>query len=206
LPHSCFQELLDAAQTDLDYQAYPGFQQLLVYCHRAGSSVALLHSEILGYQQQQTRAFAHEAGVAWLLLQQLCRVRDDAHRGYFYIPEDELQRFAVRHDDLLQTRNTPALRELFRFQAQRIRDYWQRALEHLPATDRYAQRSQLILVELGLTLLDEIETDGFRLLQRRLSVTPLRKLWIAWRLLRRETRRRRASTSPTATQSESKPV
>ena len=30
-------------------------------------------------------------------------------------------------------------------------------------------------------LLDEIERDGFRVLTHRTSLTPVRKMWIAWR-------------------------
>jgi phytoene synthase len=30
-------------------------------------------------------------------------------------------------------------------------------------------------------LLREIERDGFRVLERRVSLTPIRKFWIAWR-------------------------
>jgi phytoene synthase len=30
-------------------------------------------------------------------------------------------------------------------------------------------------------LLDEIERDGFQVLRARTSLTPLRKLWIAWK-------------------------
>ena len=35
------------------------------------------------------------------------------------------------------------------------------------------------------TLLDEIERDGYRVLDRRIALTPLRKLWIAWKTARR---------------------
>jgi phytoene synthase len=31
------------------------------------------------------------------------------------------------------------------------------------------------------TLLDEIARDGYRVLDHRTALTPLRKLWIAWR-------------------------
>jgi phytoene synthase len=188
-----FDELLAAAHMDLDYDAYPGFDQLVTYGHRAGSSVALSHTRILGYRDQQTAAFAHEAGVALLLLQLLYNVRDDALRGRFYIPDDELQRFGVNHDDLLGTQTTPGLADLFRFQAERIRAYRQRALQHLTETERGAQRHHLALIELGSVLLDEIEADGFRLLQQRIRLTPLRKLWIVWRTLRREQRRQRTN-------------
>jgi phytoene synthase len=44
------------------------------------------------------------------------------------------------------------------------------------------------------TLLDEIEADGFRVLERRVALTPLRKLWIAWKIARREKHRARRST------------
>jgi phytoene synthase len=32
------------------------------------------------------------------------------------------------------------------------------------------------------TLLDEIERDGFRVLHQRVSLTPLRKFWLAWKV------------------------
>jgi phytoene synthase len=31
------------------------------------------------------------------------------------------------------------------------------------------------------TVLDEIERDGFKVLNQRISLTPLRKLWLAWK-------------------------
>jgi phytoene synthase len=34
------------------------------------------------------------------------------------------------------------------------------------------------------TLLDEIAYDGFQVLDRRTSLTPVRKLWLAWRTWR----------------------
>ena len=34
------------------------------------------------------------------------------------------------------------------------------------------------------TLLDEIARDGYKVLDRRTSLTPLRKLWLAWRTWR----------------------
>ena len=61
----------------------------------------------------------------------------------------------------------------------------------LPAADRHAQRSGIIMARIYLTLLDEMERDGFRVLEHRVALTPLRKLWIAWRTARAEERQRR---------------
>ena len=51
----------------------------------------------------------------------------------------------------------------------------------MDAPDRRAQRPGLIMAAIYSTLLGEIERDGFRVLTQRTSLTPLRKLWIAWK-------------------------
>jgi phytoene synthase len=80
------------------------------------------------------------------------------------------------------------LRDLLHFQAQRARDYYQSALHRLPSQDRYAQRSGIIMAAIYQTLLDEIESDGYRVMEHRVQLTPVRKLWIAWTTARRERR------------------
>ena len=191
-PEEYFREMLDGAAMDLDYDAYPGFTELTLYVHRRGSTPALLAAEVLGYQDRRaTPRFAHEAGALLLLFELLCDVRHHARHGRYYLPEDEMRRFGVQPGDLLAAQTTDRVRQLFAFQAERIRDYHRRALECLPDGDRYAQRSLLIRLELALTLLAETAEDGYRLLEQRTRLTPLRKLWLAWRLQRHEQRRQR---------------
>jgi phytoene synthase len=181
-----FIELIDGLQMDLDYDAYPGFAQLSLYCHRVGSAPTLLAADVLGYRDHRTSRFAHELGIALQLLRLLRQAGGDARNGRFYLPEDELASFGVGHADLLRPQTSERLRALFESQATRIRDYHRRAFEQLPTEDRYPQRSHIILGEIAMTLLEEIEADGFQLLEQRVSLTALRKLWIAWRVLRRE--------------------
>ncbi|MDZ7736364.1 MAG: squalene/phytoene synthase family protein [Gammaproteobacteria bacterium] len=49
----------------------------------------------------------------------------------------------------------------------------------------------LILCRLDAVLLEEIEQDGARLLEQSYSLTPLRRLWLAWRTRRRVLKRAR---------------
>jgi phytoene synthase len=196
LPEEYFREILDGAAMDLDYNAYPSFSELTLYLHRLGSTPGLLTAEILGYQDRRgTPRFAHEAGGALLLFERLDEVRRYAQHGRCYCPEDEMRRFGVGPGDLLAAQTTERVRPLFAFQAERIREYHRRALEQLPEGDRYAQSSLLIRLELAMTLLAEIAADGYRLLEQRTRLTPVRKLWLAWRLRRRE--RRLAATIST---------
>ena len=51
----------------------------------------------------------------------------------------------------------------------------------LPAEDRRAQKPGLMMANIYRALLREIEADDFQVLHQRISLTPLRKLWIAMR-------------------------
>lgn len=190
LPEEYFREILDGVEMDLDYDAYPDFAALSLYVHRRGSVLALLVAEILDYRDRRaTPRFAHEAGAMLLLLELLCDVRQHAQHGRFYLPEEEMERYGVHPGDLLAAQTTDRVRQLFALQAERIGEYYRRASDFLPDVDRCTQSPLLIRLELAMALLAEIAEDGYRLLEQRIHLTPLRKLWLAWRLRRREKRR-----------------
>jgi phytoene synthase len=67
------------------------------------------------------------------------------------------------------------------FQAERAQSYYELAYSKLAPGDRVSQRAGLIMAAIYRTLLDEIRRDGFNVLDRRIALTPLRKLWIAWK-------------------------
>ena len=199
LPEEYFREILDGVVMDLDYDAYPSFTELTLYVHRRGSVPALLAAEILGYQDRRAAPrFAHEAGALLLLFDLLYEVHQHARQGRFYLPEDEMRRFGVQPGDLMAAQTSDRVRQLFVFQADRIRDYHQRALAALPDADCYMQSSLLIRMDLAMTLLAEIAEDGYRLLEQRTALTPLRKLWLAWRARRRHRAKSKAAAAITA--------
>ncbi|MEJ2688039.1 MAG: presqualene diphosphate synthase HpnD [Gammaproteobacteria bacterium] len=188
LPKEYFLEIIDGMEMDLDRHRYASFKELGLYCYRAAGVVGLLAAEIFGYRNRRTLRYATDLGTAFQLTNILRDVREDADRGRIYLPADELQRFGVDPEDILAHRMTEPMHALLQFQAERARDYYRRALDALPAEDRYAQRSGLIMAEIYLQTLTEIEADGLRVLERRISLTPLRKLWLAWKVVRREKR------------------
>ncbi|MDA0235685.1 MAG: squalene/phytoene synthase family protein, partial [Proteobacteria bacterium] len=106
-------------------------------------------------------------------------VGEDARRGRIYLPIEDLQRFKVPAKDLLEARYSDAFRELMAFQAERAEKFYDQAFAQLPAIDRKAQRPGLVMAAIYRTLLREIARDGFLVLDRRTSLTPLRKVWLA---------------------------
>ena len=181
LPAEQLVEIVDGMQMDLEQGRYADFTQLQLYCHRVAGVVGLLSAEVFGYTDRHTLKYAHTLGLAFQLTNIIRDVGEDARRNRIYLPRDELARFGVTEQDILACRHTPEFLALMRFQAQRARDHYQRAFAQLPATDRKAQRAGLIMAAIYRTLLDEIERDGFLVLDRRTSLPPARKLWLAFR-------------------------
>ena len=191
LPQEYFLEIIDGMEMDLTQSRYETFTDLSLYCYRVASVVGLMAAEIFGYQDRATQKYAHNLGLAFQLTNILRDVGEDAARGRIYLPLEDLARFGVSEQDILQHRANENLPALLDFQAQRARDYYQLAFSHLPEADRYSQRSGLIMAGIYLAVLQRIETDSAQVLARRVSLSPLHKLWLAWRTARREGRRRK---------------
>jgi phytoene synthase len=174
------QAVIDGMAMDLDQQRYLDFAMLERYCDLVAGGVGLMSAEIFGYSDPATLVYARDLGIAFQLTNIIRDVGEDARRGRIYLPQDDLDRFGVRADDILSARATAEFTALMRFQVARARAVYRRALETLPAADRRAQRPGLIMAAIYRALLDAIERADFQVLDRRVALSPLRKAWIAW--------------------------
>jgi phytoene synthase len=175
------QAIIDGMEMDLDqsrYLDYPGLQK---YCWRVAGVVGILSASIFGHTNPQTLAYAEKLGLAFQLTNIIRDVGDDARKGRIYLPVNELQQFGVTAADLLNFRHSEKFEALMRFQSERAQRTYDEALALLPKEDRRAQRPGLMMAAIYRTLLGEIERDGFHVLNQRISLTPLRKLWLAWK-------------------------
>jgi phytoene synthase len=174
-------EIIDGMEMDLTQTRYLDWPALERYCHRVAGVVGLLAARIFGYTDPRTLEYARELGIAFQLTNIIRDVGEDARKNRIYLPMDELKRFEAPASDILNGRQTPQFKALMEFQDRRARGYYDKALAALPAADRRAQRPGLVMAAIYRTLLDEIARDGFHVLTQRISLTPLRKFWIAWR-------------------------
>ncbi|WP_455380866.1 squalene/phytoene synthase family protein [Acidihalobacter prosperus] len=184
-----FREMIAGAEMNLNYDSYPSFTELSFYCYRTAGVVELLIAGVLGYKNPKTEKYASDLGHALALTSIVRNVRKHAIRGYIYIPLDELEEFNVSPEELQNGHTEKKMRNLFAFQINRAQEYYQQALASLPEEDRGNQQSSLIRAALYQKLLDEIERDSYRVLEHRIFLTPIRKLWIAWKTSRNEQRR-----------------
>jgi phytoene synthase len=185
-----FEQMLEGAQMDLEYDLYPSFRELSLYCHRVGCSIASLSVQVCGYRDRRVFDYAHDLGTALQLTRFLRNVRRYAAAGRCYIPEAEMRDAGVDLSDLQRSTTSRPVRRLFTAQAERASRFYAQASERLPLADRWSQRPSIVLAELYRSLLEVMADDHFPLLEQRYHLTPLRKLWLAWRVARAQRRYR----------------
>lgn len=173
--------VIDGMEMDLTQTRYLDFKGLERYCWHVASVVGILSASIFGYTDQRTLVYAEKLGMAFQLTNIIRDVGEDARRGRIYLPIDELQKFEVTAAEILNAKHSERFEALMKFQLARAQAYYNEALANLPAVDRRAQRPGLIMAAIYRTLLDEIANDGLRVLQHKVKLTPLRKLWLAWK-------------------------
>jgi phytoene synthase len=181
LEEARLREIIDGMHMDLDYNAYPDFEALKAYCHRVAGVVGMLSARIFGFEDPRTLDYAVDLGIAFQLTNIIRDVGEDARRNRVYLPLHELAEFGVTTEDIAHARQTENFSRLMGFQVQRAERWYEQAFSQLPPVDRRAQRPGIVMAAIYRTLLEEIRRDGCRVLTQRTSLTPVRKLWIAWK-------------------------
>ncbi len=175
-------EIIDGCQMDLDQTRYLDFPALRLYCHRVAGVVGEVSARIFGQSADETTQYAHKLGQALQLTNIIRDVGEDARRGRIYLPVNELQQFDLKAHEVLNRIHSERFIALMKFQAARAHAAYDEALALLPAADRRGQKPGLMMASIYRTLLREIERDDFQVLNQRVSLTPVRKFWLAWRV------------------------
>lgn len=176
------QAVVEGCRMDLTQTRYLDFPALQRYCHLVAGIVGEVAARIFGQTQPQTTEYAHKLGLAFQLTNIIRDVGEDALRGRIYLPVNELQQFDVKAHEITSRTYSDRFRALMQFQADRAHRLYDEALALLPAEDRRSQKPGLMMASIYRTLLREIERDGFQVLHQRVSLTPLRKFWLAWKV------------------------
>ncbi|MFC7287626.1 presqualene diphosphate synthase HpnD [Herminiimonas glaciei] len=172
--------IIDGMEMDLDQNRYLDFIGLQKYCWHVASVVGILSAKIFGATNPKTLEYAEKLGLAFQLTNIIRDVGEDARKGRIYLPVNELQQFNVTAAEILNARHSENFEKLMQFQATRAQKLYDEAFALLPKEDRRAQRPGLIMAAIYRAVLNEVERDGFHVLNQRISLTPIRKLWLAW--------------------------
>jgi len=142
-----------------------------------------LTAELCGYQDQKTATFANNIGCLIATFEIIQNIHHDASRGHILLPNEEINSAGLTLADFINI-NHNKTHDFFAAQIQRLLDQMSKIHTEFPTQDRYSQLCCLIMNRLITKTCREIEKDNFNLHQHKITLTPLRKLWIAWRTQR----------------------
>lgn len=180
LPKNEFEALIDGMQMDLEQARYGSFDELKLYCHRVAGVVGRLIARILGFSNPQTLEYAEKMGLALQLTNIIRDVGDDARQGRIYLPIEEMQKFDVPANVIMQCKPTDNFARLMQFQVDRARETYREAMLLLPAADKKSQKVGLIMAAIYYALLNEIDRDGAQnVLTYKIAIPSPRKKRIA---------------------------
>jgi phytoene synthase len=179
IPEDYLQELLNGVEMDLIKTRYATFSELTEYCYRVASVVGLICIRVFGCDTQIAREHAIHQGMAFQLTNILRDLGTDAARGRIYLPLDELDRFKYSEADMLKSSYNQSFTDLMQFQTQRARKYYEKAKSLIPQEARRALVASEIMGTVYENLLNEIEKSQYRVFDNRISLSSVRKAYLA---------------------------
>ena len=182
IPQAYFEELIKGVEMDLTSKRYVTFGELSSYCYRVASVVGLICLHVFGTTSPRAQDYAVNLGMAFQLTNILRDLGNDAECGRVYLPQEDLERFMYREDDLMRRKYSPEFTALMRFEVGRAREFYdkaRRALESLPRAERRALTVAEIMRGVYSRILHRIEESGYRVLGERVTLSPRHRLAVA---------------------------
>lgn len=188
LSTSVIDELLAGVGMDLLIDRYATFDDLWLYCYRVASTVGLLSMQIIGHAPDAAH-YAIKLGVALQLTNILRDVGEDAQRGRIYLPLDELARFGLSEQDILEGCNDERYHALMKFQIMRIYQLYDEAWTGIFMLHQDGQFAVAAAAEVYRAILPAIEANDYDNHSKRAFVPTWKKLMILpkiWLRLRQQ--------------------
>lgn len=175
-------ELLAGMAMDLTIQRYQTFADLWLYCYRAASVVGLLVTGITGADTGAT-PYAIKLGVALQLTNILRDVGEDARRGRVYLPLEDLERFGLTADDIINGVYDERFKALMQFEIARTHQLYAESWPGIALLHPDGRFGIAAAARVYRGILDKIAANNYDAYTRRAylplyrKVTLLPQLW-----------------------------
>jgi phytoene synthase len=171
-------ELLKGVLMDIKTTRYETFDDLYLFCYRVAGVVGLMMTYVLGYKSAKAFHYAEKLGIAMQLTNILRDIKEDKNMGRIYLPQEELERFGVTEDDIMNERMTANFRRLMQFQVERAHQYYREADRGIPMLERKAQFAIYSASKIYQGILRKIEARDYNSFLGRVFVSQMKKIGI----------------------------
>ncbi len=182
-------ELFQVVQQEIGGSVVENRKQLEIHCRMRGSPFTRLLTVTAGGGADQLR-WAGQLGQFVYLTEIIRDLGRELRRSHCLLPLDALGERGLSPATLLADEQQTPLAELLAEIATTHRSQYRKTLAGLPSRPYPALGPALSLAAMADALLQEIAREGYRVLHQRIDLTPLTKLWIAWRCQRKARRTR----------------
>jgi squalene synthase HpnC/squalene synthase HpnD len=175
IPTRYFHDLILGAEMDLTIDSYATFDRLSEYCYRVAGTVGLTCLHVFGFRDPKAPDLAERLGLAFQLTNIIRDVRGDHEMGRVYLPQEDLDRFGCRAEDL-RGPVTPQLRALLEFEAARAWRFYEEGAPLVYQVDPDSRATLWALIRTYSTLLARIEERDFDVFSARVSLSSAEKI------------------------------
>jgi len=179
IPLEHFYDLIKGMEMDLNKKRYESWDDLRQYCYRAASTVGLICAEVFGYKNDETKQYAINLGIALQLTNILRDIKQDAKRGRFYLPQEDLRRFGYTEQELARSTYNDQFRSLMRYECERAHEYFRKAKAYLAEEDKPLFSAARIMGNIYYLLLLRIERAQYDVFSKRIRLGSPLKLLVA---------------------------
>ncbi|MBV9080048.1 MAG: phytoene/squalene synthase family protein [Elusimicrobia bacterium] len=185
VPISALEDFIEkGVAVDLERNRFQTPMDTERYCYGVAGTVGIACLPIFGVPVDEAKDFAVRLGIAVQWINTIRDVAVDARMNRIYLPQDHLDEFGCREDDILRLRRTPEFDALIRHEAGVARSHYRRALDLLPIRWERQLRPARIMGRIYIDLLSKIERRGFPVFTKRISLNIVEKAVSTWRALR----------------------
>jgi squalene synthase HpnC len=183
LPARLFHDLLSAFRQDIIKRRYANFDEVLNYCTRSANPIGRLVLLLFDYRNERLFQLSDQICTGLQLANFWQDVAIDIDKDRIYLPQDEMEHYGVKVDDLRERRFDHYYAELLRFQVERTKEFFQRG-SRLPDLVNGRLSFELRLTWFGgMRILERIEGLDYDTLRTRPKITKADKFRVLVRSL-----------------------
>ena len=184
IPPVYMHELITGTEMDAHTKRYETWKDSYQYCYRVASVIGMMTIHVFGFTDPKAVGLAEKTGIAFQMTNILRDLVEDGKRDRIYLPLEDLRELGISESALLAARNSPELRKLVKYEAERTKVYYAETKDLVPMIVPESRRALAVLVAIYRRLLDEIERRDYDVFSKRVSLSKAQKLKLVWEYLR----------------------
>jgi squalene synthase HpnC len=181
IPKEPFADLLVAFRQDQTVKRYRTMREVLQYCRYSANPVGRLVLYACGYRDENRFKLADATCSALQLANFWQDVAVDFAKGRVYLPQEDMQRFAVTDETIAKGIATPGFRALLDYEVDFTRRLFEEGLPLVAMVSRDLAVDLDLFSRGGVEILRAIEARDFDVLSGRPSISKPTKLALAMR-------------------------